>query len=383
MKSRGLSMKNNLSRKSVLLAIALGLGAIPPSAQATQNIINSYQNPRLMGMGGMKLTTGLYEENFTGNPARVTANPKWKVQLIDFAADLQPSAIGNVSSLVSAASTGDIESVTDSAGQQNHLRVSPTLLGVYIPHDMLSVAFAIQGSVQADAGLSRSLQLDSQIIGDVGPTLTLGRRFLTNKELSLGLSAHYRYRLSGRPTVTLSDLLTGGSLGDILSQTGEGSKFDFDLGSTYILPWRPSDLEVMVAASINNVLASSYSGGLQLLGGTGSAFPATRAFGLGITARKAEFWKLKDTSLGLEIQNMGSNGNGSFFRMLHIGSETHWKIIAMRLGINQGYITAGLGFDFKVAQLDFATFGEEMSLNTGGRENRTFAVRLGFHISPL
>ncbi len=364
----------NKTKLIQLSILTLALTASLSPAKAVENILSSYQNPRMAGMGGMKLTTGLYEENFTGNPARVTANPKWKVQLVDLAADVQPEGITNISN---AASSG-IEGLTDLAGDQNHLRVSPTLLGVYVPLENMSYAFGIQGSLQADIGISRGFRVDSQIIGDIGPSFTVGRKFLENKELSAGLSAHYKYRVAA-PDIAFTDFLSN-DLGNLMDSAGEGSKFDLDLGGTYILPWKPADLELTVATSVSNLLGSQYSSGLSLLGATSTPPESFRTFGLGITARQSETWKFTDTAFGIEIQDLGANGEGSFFRLLHLGAETHWKIIAMRLGVNQGYLCAGIGFDFKAAQLDIATFGEEMSLNAGGRENRSLAVRLGFQI---
>jgi hypothetical protein len=139
-------------------------------------------------------------------------------------------------------------------------------------------------------------------------------------------------------------------------------------------------VEFITALSVNNVIGQNYSNSVSILGGTGLPPASGRALGLGFTAHKAQTGAFTETSLGLELQDIGANTDGSLFRMLHLGGETHWKLIAVRLGVNQGYLCAGLGFDFKVLQLDLATTGEEMSLNSGGRENRSVAVRLGIQI---
>jgi hypothetical protein len=68
------------------------------------------------------------------------------------------------------------------------------------------------------------------------------------------------------------------------------------------------------------------------------------------------------------------------FKTVHIGYELHYGVLAPRVGINQGYLTAGLGVNLPVLQLDLSTYGEEASLNVGGVEDRRFALRLGLHI---
>src|SRR6185437_15585224 len=86
----------------------LGLAALvltaPSLALANDAIIRPYESVRTMGMGGVLYTTGEYDENFFGNPARATENQHFKVELPDF------------TTVVSAASVGDIGNLTSSSG---------------------------------------------------------------------------------------------------------------------------------------------------------------------------------------------------------------------------------------------------------------------------
>jgi hypothetical protein len=102
--------------------------------------------------------------------------------------------------------------------------------------------------------------------------------------------------------------------------------------------------------------------------------------GFGFSATQPSLWKLTDTVVALEVQDIGLGAKGSLFRHLHVGGETKWKLISLGLGVNQGYLCAGLGFDLKVLKLDLATFGEEMGLNTGTQENRVYALRFALQI---
>src|SRR5690606_20233983 len=85
---------------TLTLAAAAGLLGVKTS-QAADRIIRPFHSVRSLGMGGVFLTTGLYDENFFGNPARVTANPKWKVQIFDLAVEANASTISSLSSLLS------------------------------------------------------------------------------------------------------------------------------------------------------------------------------------------------------------------------------------------------------------------------------------------
>jgi hypothetical protein len=45
-------------------------------------------------------------------------------------------------------------------------------------------------------------------------------------------------------------------------------------------------------------------------------------------------------------------------------------ILSLRAGLNQGYYTAGATLDFKVVRFDVATYGEEIGVVGGQKEDR-------------
>ena len=62
-------MKMNKNKNQIQLTFILAglLTVIPFSAQAIERITRPYQSVHSAGMGGVKLTTGFYDENFYGN----------------------------------------------------------------------------------------------------------------------------------------------------------------------------------------------------------------------------------------------------------------------------------------------------------------------------
>jgi len=68
-------------------------------------------------------------------------------------------------------------------------------------------------------------------------------------------------------------------------------------------------------------------------------------------------------------------------KRIHLGAEfTFPKMVSARLGLNQGYLTGGVTFDFWIVRLDIATFSEEIGASFRQREDRrTLAqISLGF-----
>ena len=65
----------------------------------------------------------------------------------------------------------------------------------------------------------------------------------------------------------------------------------------------------------------------------------------------------------------------------HLGAETKLtRIFSIRAGLNQGYLTAGLGIDLPVVKVDLATYGEELGGNAGVLEDRRLMFRLALEL---
>ncbi|OFZ21022.1 MAG: hypothetical protein A2X94_06735 [Bdellovibrionales bacterium GWB1_55_8] len=361
--------------------VIISLSSFPERAQALEQIIRPYQNARSSGMGGVKITTGFYDENFFGNPARVTHNPKFRLSLLEPTFEINPNSISTVSDLAGADDI--LQTLGDTAGRSNHVRVQTVFPSIYIPTNngaRMSYAFGVIMNSQGDVALRRSFQVNPQAVVDIGPALTIGRRFLANDALSVGLTSHLIYRAAARTNLSLGDLLEDSSMSPERIG-GDGAMVDFDLGATYELPWIWKDFQFLTGAAINNVLGGKYSNlNLQVIDNTAGALEQPRTLGLGITARRAKLGPFRDFQTAFEITDIGNNDGGSLFRLIHIGAEAHYGVLAPRLGINQGYLTGGLGLNTRFFSLDYAYYGEELTLNAGGYEDRRHIVKIAFHI---
>jgi hypothetical protein len=383
MKTTQRSSQALISLLPALFPALLALNAFIPEAHALDQIIRPYWSARSAGMGGVRMTTGMYEENFFNNPARVTANPKFRLTLFDVGLEGNSNLPNTISNLTSS---GDLlTKIGSTAGDNNHIRLQTTFPSIFFPtgeDGKWAFAFGLTTSTQADVGIRQSFQLSPQAVSDIGATFTVGRKLLADNSLSVGMNSHFMYRLASDQSYTFVDLIKGRSLSP-LQTGGQGAGVDFDLGSTYELPiGQGSPFRYSVGASLNNVLGGRFSNinlrpvsSIVLL-----PIEQPRTLGFGFSARRESWWKLTNTTFALEFTDLGNNANGSLFRTIHLGGETHWSVLAFRAGLNQGYWALGLGVDFRYVTLDLATYGEEMSLNTGGSEDRRYALRLAFQI---
>ena len=335
-------------------------------------------------MGGLKITTGLYDDNFFGNPARATANPVWRFTIFDPAVEVDNHFISNVNSFASGGGNV-IQNVADTAGENNHLRLQTTMPAWYLPpsdHRRWAVAFAIITSSQTDLSIRQNYSISDDAIIDIGPAFTYAYQFLSDRSLSVGATAHVSYRLATNQPYTIADLLDGKSFS--LSEIGQqGTTEDFDLGVTKVFPWHPIGIELSAAASINNVLGGNYNTNLvHVVNNIGSdPLPSNRIFGFGVSAKRDIGYFFRDVMVGIEASDIGNNTNGSVFRSIHMGAEARiLHILRPRIGINEGYFTAGAGVDLKLIEIEAATWGEELSLNPGQLQDRRYGIRVALQL---
>ncbi len=349
-------------------------------AFALDQIIRPYWSIRSSGMGGVRMTTGIFDENFFNNPARVTANPYSKFTLIQLTGETTGTTISNVSKLTGS---GDaLARVAGITGDNSFGRVQLILPAYYLTSNedrKWAIALGLITNIQANGLIRKSYNMNFGALVDTGPALTFGYKFLKDDALSVGATAHVMYRVSTNPNYSLLNYVQGTSL-TLSSLGGQGGMYDFDLGATYTFA-ELLDFKIRAGGAIQNILGGKYDK-FQFKMGSVTNYPISqpRSYGLGVAAERKQLVFLTDTVLAFELTDVLNNPNGSFFRLVHLGAETHWKSFAFRAGINQGYLAAGFGIDFHYLTLDIATYGEELGLNTGTFEDRRYALTFGLHI---
>lgn len=350
---------------------------------AADQIIRPFSSIRSMGMGGVRTTLGLYEENFFGNPALATENPRNKIQLFDINLEFNFGLIENAGKALANADDM-IGAVSETSGTNTHLRAQASFPAFYFPNrghgGKMSYAFALLTSVQTDFRVRKSYIIDPLSVIDVGPALTVARKMGVNEEFSVGATVHASYRVSSKRDFTVLDFLQGVSLSPSTTG-GDGGMVDASIGANYKIPYAWENWKLSAGASVNNILGGQFSlYSLRLTEGGAAPRPQPRAFNLGVAGTRDLIGAFTQNRIALEFNDIGLNPNGSFFRWIHIGGETQYGVVKIRAGFNQGYLAFGLGFQSRILSFEVATTGEEMSLNTGGNQDRRYAFRFAIQI---
>jgi hypothetical protein len=203
-------------------------------------------------------------------------------------------------------------------------------------------------------------------IGDGGVCAGYAHSFLDN-DLLVGSNLKYLYRKSIEHEYSAADITTHDFKSRLRDDIQHGSGVLLDLGIIYKIqsnqegsPQEPLQLGMSVSNLIGNKL--------------GNAADLDPHVDLGVSKRIGDLTLAADYvdifgQLG-EDQDIG--------KRIHIGLEySLTEIIRLRTGINQGYLTYGVGVDAKKVQFDILSYGEEVGAHSGQQKDRRYLLRLG------
>lgn len=162
----------------------------------------------------------------------------------------------------------------------------------------------------------------------------------------------------------------------------EGFTADLDIGLIYE-PKRETGFFSTVKPSFafvgRNLLDLGFKQNYHLLNENSTEPPKLqRRFDLGSKWELPEFWKIFTVRALFDVRDMGHE-RWNYMKGLHLGAEFEWLIAnwwrgAWRVGLNQGYMTAGFTGKLAIFQLDLATWGEEIGTIDAKQENRRYQL---------
>ncbi len=372
--------------KKLLVTLLVTL-SVP--ALAVQEYYEIKRSIRAMGMGGAFYGLSDDEGALWYNPAglaRIRGGSRFN--LIGIKADLVPSVISAIGTIQDQKGK-DVQGIADALSKYqgkplyggigvDFLSWTGKNFGLGIMLNDTKFNFSILGK-----DLDTSLEVTA--ISDSGVFAGYARSFLDDT-LHIGVNAKAVVRAGGRRAFTVLDIANKDQFQiDPTKIGGVGAGFDMDLGGTYqvpmaqIGPW----LQTHVSLVFNNLLASSLNV-IHLSGGKPPGLVRTMSLGSHFVfvgwGPFDNFHALLDLSefgLGGESNpDLGARG-GSLWKHVNVGVEAPmngWFV--PRLGIHQGYLTAGFGVDARVLKLDVATYATELASGVGRLGSRRFAMRL-------
>ncbi len=350
-------------KKTIALA-ALSLAVAAPSMSAELN--NFFKSTRAMGMGNAFTAVSNDGTALFYNPAGLNKMETFNFAIINPYIDVGQNLIDAKSDVDDT----DLNSNTELAdllkkyvGESFHVST-----GFYPYFAKKNFAFAVLGKTDVTltphTPSNPRLEIDAK--ASVSGHLGFAMGFLENDALSVGLGGKFVHMEGLSNIYTVAEMTADGFEDRVKDDMAKEQGFGADIGAIYTMPvfFHPA-----FGVSIQNALEPD-------LGDAGE-MPTTVNLGVSATEKFADDWiTLTLAADYVDITNQLSNDD-DVTKRLHAGMEL-WlsKRLALRAGMSQGYFTAGATLNLWLVNLDYATYAEELGVESGTVEDRRHVIQL-------
>jgi hypothetical protein len=362
---------NFLTNKQKAIACLLGviLTLFLSSHAFAKAYPNFYRGVRPLGMGNAFTAISDDENALFYNPAGLAEISSWSVGLINPIIEVSESTI-DLSNDGEDIDTDDSAQVADLlreyVGEPQHARVS-LLPYVGFPVAQCGVMIGYLGQATLDAEVRNPAwpEADTSYIVDHGPLVGVGGR-IPSSNIRIGAAVKYIDRESLDETYTATDIADDDFEDQFEDDLENGSDLALDLGVLYTLPFN-WPIETHIGLSVQNLPEMDF----------GDAQDQQTQSNIGFALEKS-LGKFK--LLGaLDYRDLthAIGEDDDIPKRLHMGLEFQLpKILSVRAGLNQGYLTYGLTLDFWIVKLDLASYTEEVGAHAGQRDDRRYVGQL-------
>ncbi len=389
-----MSLPNQTMRLALPLALCLSLFS-NDSFGATGDVkdFTIHQHgvsTRALGMGDAFVAAVDDYSAIFYNPAALARleQPQMNLELLHAGVDTKlPKFIEDIGRV---SESNDVNQMTDLLEQNygNHFSARLGLLNAYWARPKWAIAF-IPIDLSLEMRVAQTVGPQLQLVARQDTTLAYARAWnveTNSGKLSLGATAKSVYRGYFNKSIMAVELAFDSNLLKP-EDAAEGLTFDADLGVLYTMDVPTSGffkflkyMKPTFGATVRNVVDYGFTTNLHLLD-KNSIEPdrMQRRFDVGSMFELPDWWIWR-TRFAADIRDIGHE-NWTFGKGTHLGAEFLWKVKSWfqggwRVGINQGYFTAGFNGDFAAFRLDLVTYAQEVGTSSSPKAARIYMGKM-------
>ncbi|NBY19400.1 hypothetical protein EBQ74_03965 [bacterium] len=383
------------------LALILIFILFSNSGFAVKEYYRLSRSVRSMGMGGAFYGLSNDEYALFANPAGLSLRRNGTEVMVDFKGDISSNASSgakdftNLSDLSIKQAIDRLDKYKDkpmygNAGILPYFLTRNLAVGILLADTKLNFNISKSSEDITAGGLNNADEVaDLTFISDSGLVVGYAQE-VGVPDLHVGANLKGIYRFGGRKAFSLQEYVNSSQINfDAKDVGGSGIGVDLDLGATYEIKTLPFGAVSRASLVLSNLLGSQFGISKKYAGAPGlvrtlnlgwmTSFPGTD-----FIDNVHVLFDISDIPLGGEDdKDLGARTSGSFLKKTHLGVEVPMGRVSVRAGLNQGYLSAGLGFNLYALKLEFATYGEDTGDASRQQSRRyTATLALGWDAPP-
>ncbi len=329
-----------------------------------------HRGTRPLGMGGAFTAIADDFNAVYFNPAGLAGMRGFTFGILDPMVAVSENALDLYDDF-SDVNSDDVAQVADMmrkyTGENNHLKAAGDLhFGFKIATGGVMISAIGQSAFNIRVRNPVNPEAHITSMADYGGLVGLGVNIPGIKGLKAGISIKALTRQSLN-TIYTATVIAADDIEDMIEDDiEEGSGASADIGVIYTFNLlKLTDISIGIAGL--NVPEMDF----------GDAMEAKTQFNAGVAFQQ----KLMGCTLteAIDIYDVSDNvgDDDSDEKKIHMGVELKLPfIVSARVGLNQGYYTAGATLNFKFFKIDAATYGEEIGLIAGQKEDRRYSAQI-------
>lgn len=328
-----------------------------------------HRGTRTLGMGGAFTAVADDQNALYFNPAGLSQIPGFGLGILNPQIEASENSFDLYQDLEDI-DMDDTEAVAgvmrNYVGENNHVKVAmDTYTGFRVGN--AGVMVSAIGQATMNVRIRNPVNPEAQVdaIADYGLIAGAGMDLPFIKGLKAGVAIKAIIRNSLYETYTAEEISDANFDDQVDDDMVDGSGISADIGLLYTT-------EALKVTKLNLAVVAQNIPEMEF----GDAVDAKTQYNAGV-ALSQKIMGLTVTE-ALDIYDFTDNAadDESYEKKLHMGVEVALPVLfSVRAGINQGYYTAGATLDFKVLKFDFATYGEEMGVVGGQKEDRRYVIQ--------
>lgn len=378
--------------QKIKILFILSLLLIPTFSFAASKVPLTREFPAIidsveaLGMGNAYY--GVSSNKFASfyNPAALKHVPHYTVDILPITFGLSQETINKGFDAVEIASKGNLDDAKVMSDLINtflgkFVNIGPINFFPAFTKKNLSIGIFTANEMNFVAYNRVIPELAIRVKSDTGAAVSFATQFLEDDSLSLGFTVKGLYRVNftkAYNALELSSLFSNSSSASKdfqkeIMKDGTGFAILGSVGMMYDMPSFGSSILDYIKPRFS---LSFNDFGYQNFGRLMEDIDPTLNLSIGISPQFTSFLR---GDLYIEFHDIlvMAGEDKSFTKRFHIGAQlSFWDRLFVRAGLNQGYPTAGLGFDIKFLRMNYAFYGEELGAYAGQKVDWRHAVEL-------